>query len=1502
MPCAKCTKMVKLRNVVYASLVKYCSTQCRAAHQTTVKRAARLQRFSKTPSVAAPVSADAGGSVECPIHILNLFAGINNSGRTLAELGFDFATIVAHFENDETLADLLRQHDAPVFADVNDIFSCNLPWFNCLFASPPCQPWSIMGDALGVNDPRAKTIPRIHQALLKFKPRGAIIEQVEHYFYWISRGLHSELRAGPAYEEFASKVVLAGYVLTKYVIPASHCHSMQSRRRLFLFATRADVVEALGPFELPALPVLPHVAISSLLKASSSFYDVLAPASDIKPLKRRPDFRPHLPHKLGYFNGIDVWADSGLCPCILTSNRLLFEFRGDIVEINLLGLCEVQGIDPATLPTNTVAARAAVGNSIDLKAHEFVVRHYLLYLKRACDLPHLPPSNARIPFPGYDVPNVVTPSLPSIDIIVPPIAEADLTTAALPGIDLHTIHDDDEPAIDWDRLQPRIDKHKELWSLRALVLAREQEAAFRWDCAGIPAYPWELDILHNNSLSGCAHVRAIPAAVEEAVSVRRTATLRTYTALVSDARSVALRSILHQASAFDKRIKEASYSTPVSPSRQQWLEGQRRHLSSATSTPAGVLRDKQIQHLIRSGSPPTPSASIPATTSVSIRHPWAGISRALSFGSVGREYFSDGASSLHRWSTSAGAISQSDFDPASLAPVDVLTIRVSCFETTALLDIERGFATAANLLAVQRPLVVAFVTPSAIWSSKQVNEVCSVKSFINGLAGGLDYEVKHINGLSDHCKISILSPTEVASRLAFKEAFDFSPTLENPKGYSILDNVEHYLRPRHSFRVSDIEQVWPKAHRIKFAEWKRNELLRAEKIRSGEKVDTPDVLVLDEADLHPEARGVVWDLRAYWEAKQYGKDNPALIVPLCNIDALDTPFNHEAIHNLTGFHRSPNVPRFPDRASVDDLKFGFDNTAEPPKHSCFASNWSKSYEYYDIGNKDVQSYLLSGFVDCCDAEGPAFIPSTAVGQNTVPKPHKDPDVFRRRVLDCSHPRGSVVANGKVYVFLSLNSRIDVRKQAEVSFSSFDRIAAKAMSLARSEIPVLLFKTDGDAWYKQFFRRLSCVADGVASWPDFLNDPPIMRMFHDFRLQFGDASAAHRAYRVCYLTIWIALQEAASRPAKNPAVRAWQKLQLELVEQNIISETNLSYADIEGFIDDFMGMALEGEDWELLASLLGLMDLLGIKYAKAKTEAPHYKKVMLGFVLDMKRRIAYLEPEWRLRFIAEMESTLASDKPVSVNTIQRLGGKSIRVCCLFPPLRAYCNGIFACLRALKYKRCLSHAQKELFSHDIKLIQSTIKVAPSVHLLFEPQQIASIADGALHLQRGWVDTDASTSWGLGAVLFTADKVYYLHEEWTAEEKTLFDIAELESIAYDMAFKFFPAVAPEHFARKQLVGRIDSEVARFAIQGRSTSKGVIDLCLAGLLRSQVRHHFQLHTVRVATDDNIFADALSRGDLEKFIIALAHTGKQLVRLRLSGSQRSTAAYKAAKAAFPAA
>jgi site-specific DNA-cytosine methylase len=242
--------------------------------------------------------------VECPIHIPNLYVGINNTDRTLTALGFTFAKIAAHFELDGVLAaGLRRRGTCPVFGGVGDIFSEALPWFNCIAAYPPCQPWSIRGDARGVHDLRAATLPRLHQALLHFRMRGMFLEQVPGFKSWVSRGLHSEIASGPAYEEFASGVVAAGYGLTAVALTAAQCNSMQSRERLFLFAE-----SALGPFVLPVPPRRKHKPISCLLQASALFFVRVAPVSELKPPRYEPEFLQHKPHLVGYYDRVQVWA------------------------------------------------------------------------------------------------------------------------------------------------------------------------------------------------------------------------------------------------------------------------------------------------------------------------------------------------------------------------------------------------------------------------------------------------------------------------------------------------------------------------------------------------------------------------------------------------------------------------------------------------------------------------------------------------------------------------------------------------------------------------------------------------------------------------------------------------------------------------------------------------------------------------------------------------------------------------------------------------------------------------------------------------------------------------------------------------------------------------------------------------------------------------------------------------------------------------------------------
>jgi hypothetical protein len=92
---------------------------------------------------------------------------------------------------------------------------------------------------------------------------------------------------------------------------------------------------------------------------------------------------------------------------------------------------------------------------------------------------------------------------------------------------------------------------------------------------------------------------------------------------------------------------------------------------------------------------------------------------------------------------------------SDLATADVLTIRVSCSPSNPLIPIAQTFAAAAVVLAAQRPLVVTAVAPLAIWSSAQVNTVCSAKAYIDGLAG-LDYNIKHVPGTMGYGRLQDL--------------------------------------------------------------------------------------------------------------------------------------------------------------------------------------------------------------------------------------------------------------------------------------------------------------------------------------------------------------------------------------------------------------------------------------------------------------------------------------------------------------------------------------------------------------------------------------------------------------------------------------------------------------------------------------------------------------------------------------------------------------------------
>jgi hypothetical protein len=260
---------------------------------------------------------------------------------------------------------------------------------------------------------------------------------------------------------------------------------------------------------------------------------------------------------------------------------------------------------------------------------------------------------------------------------------------------------------------------------------------------------------------------------------------------------------------------------------------------------------------------------------------------------------------------------------------------------------------------------------------------------------------------------------EMASRLGFPFCYTHPVTTgcgtDVDSAWKLVANSVHdFLRPQSVFRVTHIDQVWPPEHQAQLDDWKRRELHRATRIRKGDKIPALEIVVFDSKFMHPEARGIRWDLRSYWAARASGVDDPSLIVPLFGSAPPPSVFNHEGIKALTSVQDLP----YPDRATPFDMLWGIDNGSKPLAHSFVCSNWHKAYQYYELGDVDIKEYEARDFITFSDFPGLPFTHCSVVAQNTVPKPGHDPELKRRRVLDHGYPRVPHSLGGRVYELLS----------------------------------------------------------------------------------------------------------------------------------------------------------------------------------------------------------------------------------------------------------------------------------------------------------------------------------------------------------------------------------------------------------------------------------------------------------------------------------------------------
>ncbi|CAA6812389.1 MAG: DNA-cytosine methyltransferase (EC [uncultured Sulfurovum sp.] len=175
---------------------------------------------------------------------IDLFSGIGGFRRALELLSNDlgrktkcvaFSEIdkyaVTSYKANYNTRDEIEIGDIELFAkDPEQIKS--LPNFDIVFGGFPCQPFSMMGKKLGLQDERGGLFFSVMKIVDIKKPKYILLENVRNLF------THDK---GSTYQQLKEELEEHGYNVQEDILNTSNFGLPQHRRRLYIFASRKDL-------------------------------------------------------------------------------------------------------------------------------------------------------------------------------------------------------------------------------------------------------------------------------------------------------------------------------------------------------------------------------------------------------------------------------------------------------------------------------------------------------------------------------------------------------------------------------------------------------------------------------------------------------------------------------------------------------------------------------------------------------------------------------------------------------------------------------------------------------------------------------------------------------------------------------------------------------------------------------------------------------------------------------------------------------------------------------------------------------------------------------------------------------------------------------------------------------------------------------------------------------------------------------------------------------------
>ena len=305
-------------------------------------------------------------------------------------------------------------------------------------------------------------------------------------------------------------------------------------------------------------------------------------------------------------------------------------------------------------------------------------------------------------------------------------------------------------------------------------------------------------------------------------------------------------------------------------------------------------------------------------------------------------------------------------------------------------------------------------------------------------------------------------------------------------------------------------------------------------------------------------------------------------------------------------------------------------------------------------------------------------------------------------------------------------------------------------------------------------------------------------------------------------------------------------------------------NLDHYLDDFFfcGRPQTSECEDLMSSFSKMCSMLGVPVADEKTEGPITSMEYLGLLIDTQEMLVKI-PHEKLKKLLEEIDIIIFSKKVTLKQLQSLCG-----------LLSFCTRALPSGRAFSRRLFMAMSKVSKPFHFIRVTKGMFD-----DLLVWKYFLENFNGNSYILDADWISncdmelfTDSAGGNTKGCGIYFQGKWCVLNwpKEWENSE-ILKDITYLEIIPIALAVMLWG----ETFYKKKINFQVDNMAVVFILNSKTSKSERVLKLLRFIVYQTLAKNFHIKCSHISGKVNIVADALSRGNFQKFRQLAPHADK---------------------------